>query len=125
MDENGIGERVLGAAIKVHKALGPGLLENAYEACLAHEIERTGLAFERQPALPVTYDSMRIDLGYRLDLLVAGKVVVEVKAIEVFLPVHSAQLLSYLKLGGFKLGYLINFNVARLADGIKRMVNGL
>ncbi len=98
MDENDIGRKVLGCALKVHKALGPGLLENAYEACLAHELAKEGIAFKRQLTLPVIYDGVTIDTGYRLDLLVDDRVVVEVKALEALSAVHKAQLLSYLKL---------------------------
>lgn len=124
-DENRIGEFILGCALTVHKALGPGLLESAYEACLAHEFDKAGLAYKRQVALPVFYDGQRIDAGYRLDLLVEARVVVEVKAIEQIAEIHRAQLLSYLKLGGHRLGYLLNFNVSRMKDGICRLVNGL
>jgi GxxExxY protein len=125
VDENAIGELVLGSALRVHKALGPGLLESAYEACVGHELEKAGLVVKRQVILPVIYDDVRIDAGYRIDLLVGGRVVVEFKSVERLTDVHRAQLLSYLKLGDFKLGYLLNFNVARLKDGISRMVNGL
>ena len=125
MDENEIGERVLGCALTVHRALGPGLLESAYEACLAHELHKAGLVFERQLTLPLIYDGMRIEAGYRLDLLVANSVVIEVKSVETLLGVHRAQLLSYLRLGGYRLGYLLNFNVRLLKDGISRVVNGV
>lgn len=125
MEENAIGELVLGSALRVHKALGPGLLESAYEACVGHELEKAGLAVRRQVILPVIYDEVRIDAGYRIDLLVGDRVVVEIKSVERLTDVHRAQLLSYLKLGDFKLGYLLNFNVTRLKDGISRMVNGL
>jgi GxxExxY protein len=125
VDENNIGEIVLGRAIKVHIALGPGLLENAYEACLAHEFAKAGLSYQRQIGLPVFYDDQTIDVGYRLDLLVEGRVVVEVKAVDKLAEIHRAQLLSYLKLGGYRLGYLLNFNVPRMKDGIIRMVSNL
>jgi len=125
MTENEIGERVIGAAMKVHSALGPGLLESAYEVCLAHELDSAGLSVRRQVALPIVYGDLRLDAGYRLDLLVNGLVVVELKAVEKVTDVHRAQLLSYLKLGRFKLGYVMNFNVVRLREGIVRMVNGL
>jgi GxxExxY protein len=125
VDENNIGEIVLGRAIKVHIALGPGLLENAYEACLAHEFAKAGLSYQRQIGLPVFYDDQTIDVGYRLDLLVEGRVVVEVKAVDKLAEIHRAQLLSYLKLGGYRLGYLLNFNVPRMKDGIVRMVSNL
>ncbi|HEY3889803.1 MAG TPA: GxxExxY protein [Caulobacteraceae bacterium] len=125
MDENAIGEAILGCALKVHRVLGPGLLENAYETCLAIELQKAGLKFTRQPAMPVFYDGERIELGYRLDLLVENRVVVEVKAIDKVADIHRAQLLSYLKLGGFRLGYLLNFNAGLMKDGIIRMVRGL
>ena len=125
MTENELGEAIIGAAMKVHSALGPGLLESAYELCLAHEIERRGLIVGRQVSIPVRYESLVIENGYGIDLLVDDRVVVELKAIEALLPVHRAQLLSYLRLGGYKLGYLLNFNVAHMRDGIARIVNGL
>ncbi len=125
MTENEIGEAVLGAAMKVHSAIGPGLLESVYETCLTHELRIQGFDVQRQFALPVEYDGQRIDAGFRLDILVAEKVVVEVKAVERTAPIHTAQILTYLKLGGFKLGYLLNFNVVHMRDGIKRLVNDL
>ena len=125
MDENEIGERVIGCALKVHKTLGPGLLENVYETCLALELEEAGLFFDRQLTLPVNYNGTIIEGGYRLDLLVERHVVVEVKAVESIAAVHRAQVLSYLRLGGFRLGYLLNFNVALLKNGIARIANGL
>ncbi len=125
MDENLIGETVLGHALKVHKTLGPGLLESTYEACLAHEFQNGGLSYKRQFVVPVIYDGIKIDAGYRLDLLVEDRVVVEVKAVERVADIHRAQLLSYLKLGGYRLGYILNFNVSRMKDGICRMVHGL
>jgi len=124
-DLNSISGQIVDAAMKVHSALGPGLLENAYEACLRHELSKRGLRIEQQVALPVVYDGVKIDLGYRLDLLVDDEIIVELKAVEKLLPIHEAQLLSYLKLSGKKLGLRINFNVLHLKDGIKRMVNGL
>ncbi len=120
-----ITEVIIGAAIAVHRALGPGLLESAYETCLAYELGERGLAVERQKPLPVAYGDVRVDCGYRLDLLVEGQVVVEVKAVEQLLPVHKAQLLTYLKLSGCKVGLLINFNVEQLKRGICRLVHGL
>jgi GxxExxY protein len=123
--ENEIGEAVLGAAMKVHSAVGPGLLESVYETCLTHELRKQGFDVQRQVALPVEYDGQRIDAGFRLDILVAEKVVVEVKAVERTAPIHTAQILTYLKLGGFKLGYLLNFNVVHMRNGIKRLVNDL
>jgi GxxExxY protein len=125
MDENSVGERILGCALKVHRALGPGLLENAYEACLAYELMAAGLACQRQLTLPVQYESVRVDLGYRLDLLVENLVVVEIKAVERLAEIHRAQVISYLRLGGYRLGYVLNFNVTALKDGIWRVVNRL
>ena len=116
---------VVDAAIRVHTALGPGLLEGAYEGCLAHELRKRGHLVEQQLPLPVVYDGICIDLGYRIDLLVDGGVVVEVKSVGKLAPIHNAQLLSYLKLGGYKLGLLLNFNVPHLRDGVRRMVNRL
>ena len=120
-----VGELIIGAAMRVHSALGPGPLENAYEACLVYELEKRGLGVKRQVPMPVTYEGVALDVGYRLDLLVADAVVVELKAVEKVLPLHGAQLLSYLRLGGYQLGYLLNFNVLHMRDGIKRVVNGL
>jgi GxxExxY protein len=119
---NRITETIIGAAIAVHKELGPGLLESAYEACLAYELTDRRLAVERQKALPVKYRGVQLDCGYRMDLLVEGKVIVEAKAVERFDPIHEAQLLSYLKLSGCKVGLLINFNVKVLKNGIRRLV---
>lgn len=109
--------------MKVHTALGPGLLESAYETCLAYELRQRGLRVETQVTLPVKYDGVELDAGYRLDLLVESRVIVELKAVEKTIPLHEAQLLSYLKLSRRKVGLLINFNVERLKDGIKRMAN--
>jgi GxxExxY protein len=122
MDLNKITEQVIGAAIEVHKSLGPGLLESAYEECLCHELTLRKMPFERQKPLPVEYKGTRLDCGYRLDLLVENAVVIEIKAIESIEPIHEAQLLTYLKLGGWKLGLLINFNVSVLKDGIRRRI---
>ncbi|MFN2399154.1 MAG: GxxExxY protein [Gemmatimonadaceae bacterium] len=115
--------QVVDAAMKVHSALGPGLLEGAYEACLVHELRKRGLRVIAQLPIPVVYDGIRIELGYRADLLVGDAVVVELKAVAKLLPIHEAQLLSYLKLSGHCVGLLINFHVLHLKDGIKRMVN--
>jgi len=125
VNENQIGKAILGCAIKVHTVLGPGLLESAYEACLAKELDNAGLAYQRQLILPIVYEGLKIDAGYRLDLLVQNLVVVEVKAIDKLIDIHRAQLLSYLKLGGYRLGYLLNFNVTKMRDGMVRLVNGL
>jgi len=123
--ENEIGDAIIASAMKVHTALGPGLLESAYETCLIYELEKQGLPVRRQALIPIRFEDLTIDNGYRADLLVGDRVVVELKAVESILPVHRGQLLSYLRLGGFKLGYLLNFNVARVRDGIVRMANGL
>ena len=111
--------------MKVHTVLGPGLLESAYETCLEHELRKRGLHVVRQLPVPIVYDGVKIDVGYRIDLLVNNSVVVEVKAVIKLVPVHEAQLLSYLKLSGHRLGLLINFNVVHLKDGIHRLVNNL
>jgi GxxExxY protein len=116
--------QIIGAAIAVHRELGPGLLESAYEACLCFEISAAGLVVERQKPLPLTYRGRRLDCGYRIDVVVEDKVAVEVKAVERVQPVHQAQMLSYLRLSGYTVGLLINFNVERLVDGIRRVVNG-
>jgi GxxExxY protein len=118
---NEITQEIIGAAIEVHKALGPGLLESAYEECLCHELTLRGIPFERQKPLPIVYKGIRLECGYRLDLLVNSTVVVEVKSVEQILPVHTAQLLSYLKLGGWAIGLIINFNVIVLKQGIRRI----
>jgi GxxExxY protein len=123
--ENEIGDAIIASAMKVHTALGPGLLESAYETCLLYELEKQGLPVRRQALIPIRYEDLSIDNGYRIDLLVGERVVIELKAVEAILPVHRAQLLSYLRLGGFKLGYLLNFHVARMREGIVRMANGL
>ena len=117
--------QVVVAAMRVHSALGPGLLEGAYEACLAYELRQRGLRVLAQLPLPVVYEGVRIELGYRVDLLVDDAVVVELKAVAKLLPIHEAQLLSYLKLSEYRVGLLINFHVLHLKDGIKRMVNNL
>lgn len=125
MTEEQIGHTLIGAALKVHSAVGPGLLESAYEACLLYELEKQGLPTRRQVSIPVRYDDLTIENGYRIDLLIGGLVIVELKALEAILPVHRAQLLSYLRLGHYRLGYLLNFNLAHMRDGIIRIVNGL
>jgi GxxExxY protein len=123
MDINNITGQIVDAAMKVHTALGPGLLESAYEACLAHELKKRGFSIERQKEMPVEYDEVMLDIGYRLDLLVNDAVVVELKAVTKVTPIHEAQILSYLKLGRKPVGLLINFHVQRLKDGIKRFAN--
>ena len=125
MDEDGIGKLIVPATMQVHTALGAGLLESAYEACLAYELAKHGLIVERQVSMPVVYASVRLDVGYRIDLLLERKVVVEIKSVDRVIPAHLAQILTYLKLGGYKLGFLLNFNVAHMRDGIKRVANGL
>jgi GxxExxY protein len=122
---NEISQKVIGAAIAVHRTLGPGLLESAYEQCLSHEFSLRHIPFERQKPLHIEYKGAVLDCGYRLDFLVSEIVVVEVKAIEALLPIHQAQLLSYLKLGRWKLGLLINFHAPLLREAIKRVVLGL
>jgi GxxExxY protein len=113
---------VIGAAIEVHRVLGPGLLESAYEECLCHELSLRSIAFQRQLVLPVDYKGVRLDCGYRLDIVLPGKLVIEIKAVEALAPIHDAQLLTYLKLSGIRTGLLLNFNVPLLRDGIRRLV---
>jgi GxxExxY protein len=125
MNPNQISGAIVNAAMKVHSALGPGLLESAYEACLIHELRKSAMRVESQMSLPIVSDGMRVDVGYRIDMLVEDTVIVELKTVERLLPIHQAQLLSYLKLSDKKIGLLINFNVSRLREGIKRIVNGL
>ncbi|WP_096704041.1 GxxExxY protein [Magnetospirillum sp. 15-1] len=117
-----VSRRVIGLAIEVHRALGPGLLESAYEQCLAHELELNEVPFRRQVPVPVVYKGMKLDCAYRLDLVVADTLVLEIKAVEKLLPVHGAQLLTYLKLTGIRAGLLLNFNSEVLRDGMKRVV---
>ncbi len=115
---------IIGAAIQVHRALGPGLLESAYEACLAYELAQRGLKIEQQKPLPVIYNDVKLDCAYRLDLLVEEAIIVEVKSVDRLAPIHQAQFLSYLKLSGLRVGLLVNFNVKVLKDGIRRVING-
>ena len=124
MKPNEITEKIIGGAIQVHRELWPGLLESAYEACLVYELASAGLKVERQKILPVMYRGLRLDEGYRLDLLVEETVIVELKAVSRLDDVHGAQLLSYLRLANKPVGLLINFHVAKLADGVRRVVNG-
>jgi GxxExxY protein len=123
MELNEITGQIVDAAMKVHTKLGPGLLESAYESCLAYELRKRGLQVATQVALPVRYDDVELEVGYRLDLLVESQVIVELKSVEKMIPLYEAQLLSYLKLSGRKIGLLINFNVVRLKDGIQRLAN--
>ena len=121
MDINKLTGQVIGAAIEVHKILGPGLLESAYEECLCHELKLRALPFERQKGLPIEYKGVSLDCGYRLDVVVENRLILELKAAEALEPIHEAQLLTYLKLTGIKMGLLINFNVPVLKEGIKRL----
>ncbi len=122
MKINEITEQVIGAAIDVHRALGPGLLESAYEECLCHELKLQGLAYKRQVDLPLTYKGVKLDCGYRLDVVVEDAVLLELKCVEKLLPIHEAQLLTYLRLSGIGIGLLMNFNVPVMRDGIVRRV---
>ncbi len=125
MTENQISKEIVDAALKVHKQLGPGLLESAYEECLSFELIQRDLLVERQKALPLVYEEVKLEAGYRVDLLIEKKVIIEIKAVEGLNDVHLAQILTYLKLSDCKLGLLINFNVALIKHGIKRVVNKL
>jgi GxxExxY protein len=120
MKINQITSEIISSAIEVHRTLGPGLLESAYEQCLCRELQLRGIPFRRQEPLPVTYKGLKLECGYRLDLLVAEKVVVEIKTVETLLPIHEAQILTYMKLGVFAVGLLLNFKVPLLKDGIRR-----
>ena len=122
-DINKLTGEIIGAAIEVHKALGPGLLESAYEECLCHEFKLRSFPFERQKELPIEYKGVKLDCGYRLDIVVWNKIILELKSCSELQPIHEAQLLTYLKLADKKIGLLINFNVPVLKDGIKRMAN--
>lgn len=124
MTDNEISEIIIGCAIQVHRALGPGLLESSYEECLYYELQQSGVKVEKQKALPLVYKNVKLDVGYRIDLLVENRVIVELKAVESLTDVHTAQVLTYLRLANCKLGLLINFNVLLLKDGIKRLRNG-
>ena len=125
MTENQLSNIVIGCAIKVHSALGPGLLESAYQECLFYELRRAGLGVEKQKPLPLVYESVKLECGYRVDLLVEGKLIIEIKSVEALTDVHFAQVLTYLKLSNCRLALLINFNVVQLKQGIKRVVNNL
>jgi GxxExxY protein len=122
---NNLSSRIIGAAIEVHKALGPGLLESTYEECISHELSIGGLSLERQKPLPVQYKGINLDCSYRLDVVVENAIILELKSCEKIEPIHKAQLLTYLKLSGFKLGLLLNFNVILMREGIVRIVNEL
>jgi len=125
MDINHLSSKIIGAAIQVHKTLGPGLLESAYEECLCHDLSLQNMSFERQKPLPINYKGKKLDCGYRLDLVVESAIILELKSCEKIDPIHKAQLLTYLKLSGLNLGLLLNFNVPLMRDGIIRIVNKL
>jgi len=123
MNENEIANKVIGMAIEVHKTLGPGLLESAYKECLYYKIKQAGLFVEKEKPMPLIFEDVKIDCGYRIDILIENKLVVELKAVDSLNDIHLAQILTYLKIGNFKLGLLINFNVSLLKNGIKRVIN--
>ena len=122
MEFDELSNRVIGCALEVHRHLGPGLLESTYEQCLAYEMKVAGMAFKLQHALPVEYKNIKLDCGYRIDMLVDNSIIIELKSVDKILPIHQAQLLTYMKLADISIGLLINFNVKYLKDGIKRMV---
>jgi GxxExxY protein len=123
MELNNLSREIIGCAINVHRALGPGLLESAYQECLEFELKELGLKVEKEVPMPIVYKDVKLDHGYRMDLLVEDKIVIELKTVEAFTDVHTAQVLTYLRLGNYKLGLLINFQVSVLKDGIKRIIN--
>ena len=123
MNENELSNTIIGCAIEVHKQLGPGLLESAYQECLYYELKNKGLQVAKEKPMPIVYKDIKLDHGYRIDLLVEDKVVIETKTVEVLTDVHTAQVLTYLKLGNYKLGLLLNFHVSTLKNGIKRLIN--
>lgn len=123
MIENELSNKIIGCAIEVHKHLGPGLLESAYQECLYYELMQAGLRVQKEKPMPIVYKEVKLDLGYRIDLLVEEKVVIEIKTVDAFIDVHTAQVLTYLRLGGYKLGLLINFQTTLLKKGIKRVIN--
>ncbi len=125
MTENELSNKIIGLSIDVHNALGPGLLESAYKECLYYKIGKSGLWVEKEKPMPLIFEEVKLECGYRIDLLVENKLLLELKSVEAQNDVHLAQTLTYLKLGNYKLGLLMNFNVARIKDGIKRVVNGL
>ena len=124
MTENELSKIVFESGLKIHRALGPGLLESAYEECLFYELIKANVFVEKQKGLPLVYEEVKLDIGYRTDLVIENKLIVEIKAVEILNDIHLAQTLTYLKLGNYKLGLLINFNVVKLKDGIKRVING-
>lgn len=123
MKENELTNEIIGCAIAVHRELGPGLLESAYQECFLYKLRKEGLFVEKEKPMPLIFEEVKLEVGYRIDLLVENKIVIEIKAVEALNDVHLAQVLTYLKVGGFKLGLLINFNVALLKNGIKRVIN--
>ena len=123
MTINNLTRSIIGSAIEVHKELGPGLLESTYEACLFYELNQKGLFVEKQKILPVKYKGIELEIGYRIDLLVENQVLIELKSVQEILPIHSAQLLSYLKISNLQIGLLFNFNETKLVDGVKRIIN--
>ncbi len=125
MNENELSGKIIGLAIEIHQCLGPGLLESSYKECLYYRLKNEGYSVEKEKSMPLIYKDVKLDCGYRIDLLVEGKVVIEIKSLEALNEVHFAQTLTYMKLGNYKLGLLINFNVAQLKNGIKRIVNQL
>jgi GxxExxY protein len=124
MEDNELTKKIIGCAIKVHKTLGPGLLESAYQACLYYELVKSSLFVEKEKPLPLVYEEVKLDCGYRMDLVIENKIIVEVKSVEALTDIHLAQVLTYLKLTNNRFGLLINFNVLKLKDGVKRVVNG-
>jgi GxxExxY protein len=125
MTENELSNKIIGLAIEVHKSLGPGLLESAYKECLFYKIGKSGLLVEKEKPMPLIFEEVKLECGYRIDLLVESKLVIEIKSVEALNDIHLAKTLTYLKLGNYKLGLLINFNVVFLKDGIKRVINGV
>ena len=125
MTENELSTKIIGLALEIHTVLGPGLLENAYKECLHYKIAKSGFYIEKEKPMPLVFEEVRLECGYRVDLLVENKLLLEIKSVEALNDIHLAQTLTYLRLGNYKLGLLINFNVSRLKEGIKRVVNGL
>jgi GxxExxY protein len=122
LTETALSSKVIGLAIEVHRQLGPGLLESAYESCLCHDLDQAGIAYQRQAAIPIVYRDIKLDAGYRADLVIDETMIVEIKSVEALCPVHEAQVLTYLRLGGYRSGLLLNFNTLRLKDGMRRFV---
>ncbi len=124
MNENELSNKIIGLAIDVHTALGPGLLESAYKECLYYKISKSGLEVQKEKPMPLVYEEVKLECGYRIDLLIENKLVIEIKSVDALNDIHLAQTLTYMKLGNYKLGLLINFNVTKLKNGIKRVING-